>query len=144
MARGRRGGLARAWAGAPLVTLTVLNVAYPLAPVGVDAAGGAEQVLTLLDRALAAAGYRSVVIACEGSSTFGHLIEVPREGGLLDEIARERASARHRAAIAGALERWPVDLVHLHGIDFHVYLPTPGVPVLATLHLPPGWYPPEA
>ncbi|TIU34927.1 MAG: glycosyltransferase family 4 protein, partial [Mesorhizobium sp.] len=34
------------------MTLTVLNVAYPLAPVGPDAVGGAEQVLSALDRAL--------------------------------------------------------------------------------------------
>ena len=29
----------------------------------------------------------------------------------------------------------------MHGLDFHVYLPPPGPPVLATLHLPPDWYP---
>lgn len=126
------------------MTLTILSVAYPLAPVGIDAGGGAEQVLTALDRALAAAGHRSLVVACAGSSAFGQLIEVSREGGLLDQAARERAWARHRAAIAAALARWPVDLVHMHGIDFDAYLPAPGVPVLATLHLPPSWYPPEA
>ena len=37
--------------------LTVLSVAYPLAPVGPDAVGGAEQVLSAVDRALAAAGH---------------------------------------------------------------------------------------
>jgi glycosyltransferase involved in cell wall biosynthesis len=126
------------------VTLTVLSVAYPLAPVGPDAVGGAEQVLSFLDRALVEAGRRSIVIACEGSRTAGTLIEVPREAGPLDEEARERAWGRHRATVADALRRWPVDLVHLHGIDFHEYLPAPGVPVLATLHLPPSWYPPEA
>ena len=98
-----RGGIARARAGANLVTLTILSVAYPLAPVGIDAGGGAEQVLTALDRALVAAGHRSLVVACAGSSAFGQLIEVSREGGLLDEAARERAWARHRAAIAAAL-----------------------------------------
>ncbi|HTN85886.1 MAG TPA: glycosyltransferase, partial [Sorangium sp.] len=34
------------------------------------------------------------------------------------------------------------DLVHLHGVDFDRYLPEPGVPVLATLHLPPSFYAP--
>ena len=126
------------------MTLTILSVAYPLAPVGIDAGGGAEQVLTALDRALVTAGHRSLVVACAGSSAFGQLIEVSREGGLLDQAARERAWARHRAAITAALARWPVDLVHMHGIDFDAYLPAPGVPVLATLHLPPSWYPPEA
>jgi glycosyltransferase involved in cell wall biosynthesis len=126
------------------MTLTVLSVAYPLAPVGPDAVGGAEQVLSCLDRALVEAGHRSLVIACAGSSTHGQLVEVPRETGPLDDAARARAWARHRAAVAGVLERWPVDLVHLHGIDFHAYLPPPGVPALATLHLPPDWYPSEA
>ncbi|HEX8166993.1 MAG TPA: glycosyltransferase family 4 protein [Beijerinckiaceae bacterium] len=126
------------------MTLTVLSVAYPLAPVGPDAVGGAEQMLAHLDRALAEAGHRSIVVACEGSVTRGRLVEVPREAGPLDEAVRARAWARHRAAIAGALERWPVDLVHLHGHDFHAYLPAPGVPALATLHVPPDWYAPEA
>lgn len=125
------------------MSLTVLSVAYPFAPVGMDAAGGAEQVLGWLDRALAAAGHRSLLVACEGSVAAGQLIEVPREAGPLDDAARERAWRRQRAAIAGALERWPVDVVHLHGIDCHEYLPPPGVPALATLHLPPAWYPPE-
>jgi hypothetical protein len=26
-------------------------------------------------------------------------------------------------------------------LDFAHYLPPPGVPVLATFHLPPSWYP---
>jgi hypothetical protein len=123
------------------VNLTVLSVAYPLAPVGPDAVGGAEQVLTQLDRALGEAGCRSIVVAQEGSRTAGTLVAVPREAGPLDEAAKGRAWARHRRAIAVALERWPVDLVHLHGIDFHAYLPPPGAPALATLHLPPSWYP---
>ena len=42
------------------------------------------------------------------------------------------------------MARWQVDLVHLHGIDFHAYLPPPGPPALVTLHLPLAWYPPEA
>jgi glycosyltransferase involved in cell wall biosynthesis len=126
------------------MSLTVLSVAYPLAPVGPDAVGGSEQVLSLLDRALVQAGHRSVVVACEGSSIRGQLVEVPLENGVLDDAVRARAWVRHRAAIAGALERWPADLVHLHGHDFHAYLPAPGVPVLATLHVPPSWYAPEA
>ena len=54
--------------------LSVLNVAYPLAPVGPDAIGGAEQVLARLDAALVRAGHESIVLACEGSVTQGELI----------------------------------------------------------------------
>lgn len=42
------------------MTLRVLNVGYPFAPVGPDAVGGAEQVLADLDAALVAAGHRSI------------------------------------------------------------------------------------
>ncbi|WP_292377761.1 glycosyltransferase, partial [Mesorhizobium sp.] len=35
---------------------------------------------------------------------------------------------------------WPIDVVHLHGIDFDAYLPDDG-PTLVTLHLPLAWYP---
>ncbi len=123
--------------------LTVLNVAYPLAPVGPDVAGGAEQILTHLDAALTRAGHHSVVIASEGSATEGTLLSTPRWRGLLDEQTRRASAGEHRQAINQALRRWPIDLVHLHGIDFSHYLPPPGVPVLVTLHLPPQWYPPE-
>ncbi|PBC19336.1 glycosyltransferase family 4 protein [Mesorhizobium sp. WSM4307] len=125
------------------MTLTVLNVAYPLAPVGPDAVGGAEQVLSLLDRALVRAGNRSIVVGCRGSSASGTLVEIPAESGVLDETAKSRAQQAHRAAIAAARANWPIDVVHLHGIDFDAYLPDDG-PTLVTLHLPLDWYPAEA
>src|SRR5947199_1197 len=117
------------------MSLTVLNVAYPLAPVGPDAVGGAEQVLTQLDLALTRAGHNSLVIACEGSQVSGTLIPVPRFDGALTDEARQAAHEQHRRAIDQVLNRWPVDLIHMHGIDFDRYLPPEGVPVLVTLHL---------
>ena len=123
--------------------LTVLSVAYPLAPIGPDAVGGAEQVLTRLDAALLRAGHRSIVVACAGSVTAGTLVATPARCEALHEAVRAQAQQQHRLVIARALERWPIDLVHMHGIDFYTYLPPPGVPVLVTLHLPPTWYPAE-
>ncbi len=123
------------------MSLTVLNVAFPFAPVGPDAVGGAEQVLSSLDQALVGAGHRSVVVACAGSSTAGTLVAVPRSHTLITDAERRRAHRRHLAAIERALRRWPIDLVHLHGLDFEAYLPPPGPPALVTLHLPPEWYP---
>lgn len=123
--------------------LTVLNVAFPFAPVGPDAVGGAEQVLTALDRALVQAGHRSLVVACEGSTCQGELIPVPAWSSL-DGAARAAGHARVRSAIAEALRRYRVDLVHCHGLDFASYLPPDGPPVLVTLHLPPHLYPREA
>ncbi len=125
------------------MALTVLNVAYPLAPVGPDAVGGAEQVLSLLDEALVRAGHRSLVIAPQGSRCRGELLPVPAADGALDVTTRLRAQAAVRGAIARATAEHEVDLVHFHGVDFHDYLPPAGPPVLATLHLPPAWYPAE-
>src|SRR5688500_7916580 len=119
------------------MSLTVLSVAFPLAPVGRDAVGGSEQVLTHLDEALTRAGHHNIVIACKGSTTAGLLVPVPATSGVLDDRARRRAQRRHHRAIVDALERWPIDLIHMHAFDFHAYLPPPGVPVLATVHLPP-------
>jgi glycosyltransferase involved in cell wall biosynthesis len=123
--------------------LSVLSVAYPLARVGQDAAGGSEQILALLDRALIGGGHHSVVIAPEGSRTQGRLLVTPWSRGSLDNGAREKAQQHHREAIAQALACWEFDLIHMHSLDFYQYLPPAGPPVLATLHLPPDWYPEE-
>ena len=125
------------------MTLTVLSVSYPFAPVTADPAGGAEQVLASLDRALTAAGHRSVVIAPEGSSVTGELHAVPAPDGPIEGELRECNHEAVRARIARVIERDRPDLVHLHGIDFGSYLPAPGLPVLVTLHLPLAWYAPE-
>jgi glycosyltransferase involved in cell wall biosynthesis len=120
---------------------TVLSVAYPLTPTGPDAVGGAEQIAAAMDAALVRAGHRSIVLACEGSQTAGDLVATPRWEGNLNDGVRQWGARQHRIAIAQALERYPVDLIHMHGLDWHAYLPEPGIPVLATLHLPPSWYP---
>lgn len=120
--------------------ITVLSVGYPLAPVNPDSAGGAEQILASLDRALVARGHRSVVIACEGSRTAGHLLSFPRIP-VFDADSRQAVYREVRRKIREALQRWDIDLVHMHGVDFYEYLPPVGVPVLVTLHLPVSFYP---
>jgi glycosyltransferase involved in cell wall biosynthesis len=121
--------------------LTILSVAFPFAPVGPGAVGGAERVLAQLDAALTAAGHRSVVVACGGSLTAGELLAGEPVPDRVDAEAYLRAHRRHRELIAEAFDREEIDLVHFHGLDFAAYLPPPGKPALATLHLPPAWYP---
>ena len=87
----RRGVEARSFRGArparprPAVSLTILSVGYALAPVGPDAVGGAEQVLSALDRAL---------VACRAS------LDRRRPGGIASrrpvDRNREAAGAHHR------------------------------------------------
>lgn len=126
------------------MALTVLSVAYPFAPVGPDSVGGAEQVLSHLDRALVGAGHRSLIVAREDSTVAGELFPVPVASGPIDEDTRAGIYGHQRRAIEAALRDQAVDLVHLHGIDFDRYLPPPGVPALVTVHLPPDWYPESA
>lgn len=124
--------------------LTVLQVAYPLAPVSPDATGGAEQILCNLERGLTARGYETIVIASENSQVSGRLLPLPCIGPPYDEAAIRTARMRVAEAIGYALARWPIDMLHMHGFDFDRYLPPEGVPVLATLHCPAPWYGPQA
>ena len=122
--------------------MRVLSVAYPFAAVGRDAVGGAEQILAALDEGLCARGHQSIVIACAGSHVAGRLVAIPPCSGEID--GRARAAAHAGVASAIAAEASDVDLIHMHGIDFAAYPAPPGPPVLATLHLPPAWYPASA
>jgi len=123
--------------------LRILSVGYPFTPVGPNAVGGSEQVLTALDRALTDAGHQSTVIAVKGSELTGKLVPTPKANGLLNGEAHAFGQRKHRQALERTLKTVPIDVVHMHSLDFHQYLPSGDVPVLATLHLPPNWYPKE-
>src|SRR5690554_2330600 len=84
--------------GRPAVTV-VLQVAYPLAPVGPDAVGGAEQVLFHLERALASRGVDTVVVAREDSQVSSALVPVPCVPSPYDESTIFAARQRHSEAI---------------------------------------------
>jgi glycosyltransferase involved in cell wall biosynthesis len=124
--------------------LTILNVSYPLATVSDQTAGGAEHILATLDAALEARGHHSLVVAPAGSCCRGHLVPTEPVHGILDDRAKEVARARHGDTIRRALDMYPVDVVHMHGIDFMDYLPDTEVPVVVTFHLPLNWYPQQA
>lgn len=121
--------------------MTILSVAYPLLPAGPSSGGGAEQILYLLERGLVRRGHRSIVVAAKGSRISGELIETPIFDGEMTEDVREAARREHLCFIEQALKRYAIDRIHFHGLDFYKYLPVNEIPKLATLHLPPAWYP---
>lgn len=121
--------------------MTVLSVAYPLLPVSRDSGGGAEQILYLLERGLVARGHRSIVIAANGSTVDGKLIASRAFDGEMTEEVREHARRDHLRLIEQAVAHHSIDLIHFHGLDFYAYTPAAHIPKLATLHLPPAWYP---
>ena len=124
--------------------MKILQVAFPFAPVRDDTAGGAEQVLSMLDRKLSQAGHHSLVIACEGSQVEGELIPVYDPGsaptGYLNGSLQRQVRQRVAETLTRTIREHQPDLVHLHGLDFAEYLPPEKIPVVATLHLPPSWY----
>lgn len=116
--------------------LTILSVAYPLAPVGPDAVGGAEQVLAALDAGLVARGHRSIVIASSNSTVAGTLVPTP------DFAATDAVKPlAWKAQIAALRQHQGVaDTVHIHSLDFAPLLPHLSRPALVTLHLPFSFY----
>src|SRR5690625_3335264 len=140
MAAACRCGAGRGGGREGAMPLTVLLVGYSFAPISADPVGGSEQILSHLDRALVEGGHRSLVVAPEGSEVAGELFPVPAITGEIDDAARRHVEPFMQAQIAAALASHPVDLVHMHGLDFDHHLPPPGVPVMVTLHLPLEWY----
>jgi glycosyltransferase involved in cell wall biosynthesis len=121
--------------------ISVLSVAYPLAPVQQGAVGGAEEILAALDRALVETGNQSIVVAQERSQTKGILFQTAIPAGMITESTKDWVRHRHQENIDRALRSYNIDLIHLHGIDFDEYRLPAHIPTLATLHLPPSWYP---
>jgi glycosyltransferase involved in cell wall biosynthesis len=122
----------------------VLSVAYPLLPVSADSAGGAEQILYLLERELIRLGCQSTVVAAKGSRVHGRLMPTPTYDGEITEETRRNAQHIHLETIEHALASSRFDLIHFHGLDFNTYFPNRRIPKVATLHLPPSWYSSEA
>lgn len=123
--------------------LTVLSVSYPLARVSPGTPGGAEQVLLTLDKGLLQAGHRSLMLAPQGSRCAGLLIPARIPTGVLDENAKRVARKTFKQLLDHTLSEFPIDIVHMHGIDFLEYLPHADIPVVVSLHLPLEWYPRE-
>jgi glycosyltransferase involved in cell wall biosynthesis len=101
------------------MSMTVVSVAFARAPVARGTAGGAEQIVAMIDDALVRAGHRSIVLAMEGSDVRGELAPI---GSLRRILATN-----------------DVDVVHYHGLDWLDHY-VPFEPSIVTVHLPPDWY----
>lgn len=127
------------------MSLSVLSIAFPYAPVGPRAVGGAEKILGELDEALTRAGNTSMVVACEGSQTCGELFDFSLDGAdARNADLQAPAPLAVQDAIDRALRSQHVDLVHMHGLDFNRYRVPAELTVVVTLHLPIAWYPAQA
>src|SRR5690349_20617896 len=105
------------------MSLTVLSVAYPFAAVTADPMGGAEQVLSQLDRAVLRAGGRSIVIAAEGSAVKGIHLPVRQPPREINPDSRQAVHDEVRKLVEEALSNYRPDVIHFHGLEFLEYLP---------------------
>lgn len=123
--------------------LRILYVAYPLLPVTEESAGGAEQMLSVLERQMAARGHSTVVAACDGSKVAGQLFATGPAASAPDRF--EERDAEHNARIVEYIWRQQrkgcvFDLVHDKSGHFWKHASAIALPVLATLHLPRHFY----
>ncbi len=121
--------------------LSILYIAYPLLPVTAEGAGGAEQMLLVLEREMAAAGHQTTVAAAAGSQVSGRLLVTGEPADGPDQY--EQREREHNACILEYLRTHPdeFDLIHDKSGSFFRHAAECPVPVLATLHLPRSFYP---
>lgn len=124
--------------------LRILYVAYPMLAVSVESCGGAEQMLWALEAEIARRGHHTVVAACEESRVTGELFATgtaPREPDQFEQREAEHAARilAHLARVQQSPQR--LDLVHDESGWFWRHAAETGAPMLATLHLPRGFYP---
>jgi glycosyltransferase involved in cell wall biosynthesis len=120
---------------------SILFVAYPMLPVSDSSCGGAEQMLWCLERELALRGVATAVAACAGSSVCGELLstgEAPDEPDSFEMRERE-----HSEAVVRLCRRRSFTFLHDKSSHFWRHAAQVRCPVLATLHLPRSFYPPE-
>jgi glycosyltransferase involved in cell wall biosynthesis len=119
----------------------ILFVAYPMLAVSDSSCGGAEQMLWCLERELARRGVATAVAACEGSRVRGELLSTgtaPTEADRFEVRERE-----HSEAVVRLCRQRSFALLHDKSGHFWRHAARVRCPVLATLHLPRSFYPPE-
>ncbi len=130
----------------------VLYVAYPLLTVSAESAGGAEQVLWTLEhemarRQIGQMNVLTTVAASAGSRVSGELFSTGEPCTQPDDYDRRRTEHEDKVVALvrqRAHEGKPFELIHDMSGSFWRRAAEVEIPVLATLHLPRSFYPPES
>jgi len=121
-------------------SFSILYISYPLLAISDESAGGAEQMLLTLEREMALREYLTTVAACDGSQVSGRLFATGNPAHATDTF--EQREREHCERILDYLSDHPdeFDLIHNESGSFFRHADRCPVPVLATLHLPRGFY----
>ena len=125
----------------------ILYVAYPLMRVSADSAGGAEQMLHVVEQEMARRGYETTLAASAGSLAAGELVvtgAIPNAPDSFGDRSREHNNRVLQLICERQHSSSPFDLVHDMSGTFWPCAAGFDLPVLATLHLPRSFYPPAA
>jgi len=133
---------------APISRPRILYIAYPLLTVTDESAGGAEQVLWILEREMAKRDTLTTTVAASaGSRASGELFSTGEPCHQPDDYERRRAEHEDRVVEfvrRRAREGRAFDLVHDKSGSFWRRAAEIETPVLATLHLPRSFYPAQS
>ncbi|MEK8090280.1 glycosyltransferase [Thermithiobacillus plumbiphilus] len=110
--------------------MKILQIAYPFERVAEDAAGGTEQMVSVLDEEYTRHGHESVVLGRSDSRVAGRLVPGAPPG-----VDFETASRLHFKALERLLAREHFDVLHNQGSHVQHQLSQPPAPLLSTLHL---------
>jgi glycosyltransferase involved in cell wall biosynthesis len=124
----------------------ILYTAYPLTPVNMESAGGAEQMLATLEAEMFRRGHVTTVAACRGSRVCGEVVPVSEASAQNDRFHEVNAASLERIAeLVAERQRSALafDLIHDTGGCLRPIAAGLPAPVLMTLHLPRYFYPPQ-
>ena len=124
--------------------IRVLYVSYPLLTVSEASAGGAEQMLWVLEREMLKRGFETTVAASAGSRVNGELFVSGEPCTQPDDF--DRRNREHQDRVVAFVhqcsrEERGFDLVHDKSGSFWTRAREVESPVLASLHLPRNFYP---
>ena len=127
----------------PESPLRVLYVSFPLLTVSDSSAGGAEQMLWVLEREMSSRGLETIVAASAGSRVSGDLFVTGDPCSRPDDF--ERRNREHQDRIIAFVQQSsrdgrPFELIHDESGSFWTRAHEIDLPVLATLHLPRHFY----
>ena len=117
---------------------SILYISYPMLPVSDSSCGGAEQMLWVLEREMAARGVQTAVAACDGSRVSGELIATGPAPTRSDDF--ERRAEEHYRTIIELCRNRQFTLIHDKSGFFWRHANELDSPVLVTLHLPRTFY----
>src|SRR5579872_226606 len=100
--------------------MTVLTVANPFFRLGHPTGTGSEGVAAALDRAILARGWKSLVIAADGSQPAGRLAATLPADPAMTAGQFDRFMTKFRPRFLEIAEA--ADIIHFHGIGFAKYL----------------------